>query len=134
ARLELAPFVNFECNLAMRDTGIPDMAFNTQSPGWNLKDFLHGLSPQLHRFGRTGQSKGNVHDVSTRREHETGRGSLLLLDQLRSRILLHTENAPMQPAVDDGQIATKPGTQGERTLARRELRRCVNLAWIRGRG
>jgi hypothetical protein len=40
----------------------------------------------------------------------------------------------MQPAVDDGQIATKPGTQGERTLARRELRRCVNLAWIRGRG
>jgi hypothetical protein len=25
--------------------------------------------------------------------------------------LLHTENAPMQPTIDYGQIATEPGTQ-----------------------
>ena len=82
AGLELAAFIDVEGNLAGGYRHIADAAFNAQAASRQFEILAHGRATQGHRLDRGRQPEPDMHNVISRRQHQSRRGGLFFADQL----------------------------------------------------
>ena len=106
AHFKLAALEDAERNLVLRNLGTADAAFNSQAARRQQKRFAIGVRFQGDRPDRADQTKGDVHNIAARRQHDIRRRATFLANQLEGPALIRPvgKHPPHQPIADDRQV------------------------------